>query len=146
MIPMTLPLIPSRRPSRSRRPAGAARRPLAARAGFSLVEIMVSITLLAIALTSLAGLSFTAARHQREVTAATYRAAFMSEQVNRLTTIPFGALPAEPVDTFVTTGPLPHRRQITVTALTPTVSQVRIIILPTRPYLRADTATFERSL
>jgi hypothetical protein len=107
---------------------------------------MVSMTLLAIALTSLARLSFTAARAQREVTAATYRAALMTEQVNRLMTIPFGALPLEPVDTLVTTGPLPHRRQITVTALTPRLSQIRIIVLPTRPNLRADTVTFERSL
>jgi prepilin-type N-terminal cleavage/methylation domain-containing protein len=142
---MTLPFTSSRRRT-ARRTLAAPRRVPAPRAGFSLIEIMVSVTLLAIALTSLAGLSFTAARHQREVTAATYRAALMAEQVNRLTTIPFGALPAEPVDTFVTAGPFPHRRQITVTALSPTVSRIRIIILPTRPNLRADTASFERSL
>jgi prepilin-type N-terminal cleavage/methylation domain-containing protein len=145
MTLMTIPFMPSRR--RRVRPASRGRRSgRRTRAGFSLVEIMVSMTLLAIALTSLARLSFVAARQQREVTAATYRAALMTEQVNRLTTIPFGALPLEPVDTLVTTGLFPHRRQITVTALTPTVSQIRIVIVPTRPNLRADTVTFERSL
>jgi prepilin-type N-terminal cleavage/methylation domain-containing protein len=145
---MILPLTLShRRPRRSRERRNAAR-PAArgARAGFSLIEIMVSVTLLAIVLTSLAGLSFTAAKHQRDVTAATYRAALMAEQVNRLTSIPFGALPMEPVDSLVPDGPLPHRRLITVTSLSATVSQVRIIIAPTASHLRADTVSFDRSI
>jgi prepilin-type N-terminal cleavage/methylation domain-containing protein len=119
---------------------------LKARDGVSLVEVIVAISLLSIVLTSLAGLSFTAARQTVTVAGGNYRHAVLTQEVNRLTAMPFAGLAAENGNCVnVAGGTFPHRRCITVTPISAVRAQVTVIVQPGVPGVRPDTIVVERT-
>jgi prepilin-type N-terminal cleavage/methylation domain-containing protein len=83
------------------------------RDGFTLIEVLVTVVLLAVILTSLAGFTFTTARQAITVGDVTGREAAMLEIVNRYVALPYTALNSRQ-DT-VGTGLNRFERRATVT-------------------------------
>ena len=115
------------------------------RDGFALVEVMVAMVLFSIATLGLAAMSVVVARRAVTSAATTSRAATMGEQFDRLQAMPFDSLAARAGCTVITGPPLPHTRCVTITSLPNNKLQVRLIVTPTDPKLRADTTTFTRA-
>ena len=121
------------------------RRVLRARAGMSLVEIVVAMTLMSAVLIPLVGLTAFGANRSVRNAGGTYRQGILNQEVNRLTSLPFAALPGVVGCVTVAAGTFPHTRCVTVTTVTATRRQVRVIVTPAQPDVRPDSATFERA-
>jgi Tfp pilus assembly protein PilV len=118
---------------------------LQVRAGVSLVEVLVAIVLMGGVLTSLAGLTFTAARQSSRVANSSYRQATLQQESNRMLAIPFANLPGAAGCTTVSTGTFPHTKCITVTTVSATRRTIQVIVTPTQQGVRPDTLNMERS-
>jgi Tfp pilus assembly protein PilV len=116
-----------------------------ARAGISLVEIVVAMTLMSAVLIPVAGLTALGANRSVRNAGATYRQGILNQEVNRLTSVPFGALPGAAGCTTVATGAFPHTLCVTVTDVTGTLRRVRVVVAPSQPGVRPDSSTFERA-
>jgi prepilin-type N-terminal cleavage/methylation domain-containing protein len=113
--------------------------------GFSLIEVMVAIVLLAIVLLGLAPITLSMARQTRLSTTITQRTAVLSGEVDRLTAVDFSALPAvgTACTTFSSAG-FPHTKCITVSDVNAKTKQVVVIVTPSNG-AAADTTIFQRS-
>ena len=114
------------------------------RRGFSLVEVMVSMTLIAVALSALVGPTYQFAQRSTALGAATQRAAIVAEQVHRLSVLPFDSLPSRAGCLGASNAALPHVRCVTVTAVTATRLQVAVVVTPANPAFRPDSVVFDR--
>jgi len=121
------------------------KRMLKSRDGVSLVELMVAMVMLAVMLTSVAGLTFEAARRSVETTGENYRQAAMLEEVNRMTALPYNNLAVGTVCRAISTGAFPHKRCITTTSTGLYSKQVTVIISPGMRGVLPDTVTFTRA-
>ncbi len=125
------------------RGAGASSREL----GFTLIEIMVAMTLLSITLVSLAAWTYHVARRSVNSAAVAYRTAALTEQVGRLTVLPFDNLDAEHNWVScqqITAPPFPHTRCIKVTG-TGNVRDVLVKIIPDNTQFRPDSLLLQRT-
>lgn len=118
---------------------------LTSRPGVSLVEVLVAITLMAVVLSGLGGLAFTASRQTVGLTNSNLRQGILAQEVNRLTAWPFDDLTGLAGCTTVTTGTFPHQRCITVASVNSTRRVVRVIVTPSQPGMRPDSVTLERT-
>lgn len=126
------------------RPAPSARtRP---RRGFSMVEVIVSIVLLGISLSTLGVLAFQASRRNMVVANAGYRSAAMRYLFDRYSALEFDAIDAtQALDSTVTAGPLPLRMQAQLLATpTPNEKRVQLIVTPTNTLFRPETTVVRR--
>jgi prepilin-type N-terminal cleavage/methylation domain-containing protein len=115
--------------------------------GFTLIEVLISITILSVGTLALATLL---ARSSRQATAASmtvYQTAALSEEVDRLGAMPFSLLVAGNTCVTITAHPLPHTRCTTITDVSAKVKTVKVKVTPTgNPLLSADSTMFERSI
>ena len=118
---------------------------LTSRPGVSLVETLVAITLMAVVLSGLGGMAFTASRQTVTLTATNLRQGILSREVNRLVAWPYDQLAGTAGCTTVSAGPFPHQRCVTVTAVNSTRSVVRVIVTPSQAGMLPDTVTLERT-
>ena len=118
---------------------------LAPRPGVSLVETLVAITLMAVVLSGLGGLAFSASRQTVNLAATNLRQGVLAQEVNRLTAWPFDQLPGAAGCTTVTTGPLPHQRCVTVTSMGNMRRVVQVIVTPNVAGVAPDTIRLERT-
>ena len=130
------------------RPATLRRRRVPRR-GFSIIEVMVAIVLIGIALSSLGILAFGASRRNATVSAAAYRAAVMGELVDRSSSLDydFATTSVQALDSTITTGPMPHRRQVIIAQPTGALANERtitIIVTPTNTLIRPETTIVRR--
>lgn len=100
------------------------------RAGFTLIEILVSVIILGTVGMGLAGLSLTAARRSATSGAVAYRAAALNAEVSRITAIPAGGLSDGTTTRTVTSQPFPYT-MTTLAATSGNVQTVTITITPT---------------
>lgn len=114
-------------------------------AGFTLIEIVVAMTILSLALVSLGALTFNVARMSIGSSNASYRLGVVTEQMGRLVVLQVDSLAAEAGCTTETAQPFPHTRCITVTTVSPRVRQVTLIVTPTNATVRPDTVIFDRT-
>ena len=115
------------------------------RDGMSLVELTVAITFLGVVLTSVAGLMVESAQRAEALAGQSRRQAAVTEEVNRLTALPWAPLAPGSVCRTVNDPGFSHTRCTTVTAVTTFVRQVRLIVTPTQPGIRPDTVQFTRA-
>ncbi|HJR15796.1 MAG TPA: prepilin-type N-terminal cleavage/methylation domain-containing protein [Gemmatimonadales bacterium] len=116
-------------------------------AGFTLIEIMMSITILAIGILALGTLMTRAARSAGAASALTYQTTVLAAEAARLDAVPFASLAAGTTCDTVTTPPLARIRCATVTDINPKLRQVSVVVTPTdNPLLQPDSIVFERSI
>lgn len=114
------------------------------RDGFVLIEAMIAIIILAIALSSLAAMMVQVSRSALRVTGDSYKNGILALELNRIESMPFDSLAAGTSTVTVADQPYPHTRTVTVTVPSVNVKKVRVVITPSRPYFRADSATLYR--
>ena len=113
--------------------------------GFSVVEVIVAMVLLAIAVSSLAALTYSVSQSSMTATGNAYKNGVLMQEVNRLEGIPYDSVKAStPVS--VTTGPFLYTKTINVAEpAVNVVKTVQIIIQPTNTKFKPDTANFIRT-
>jgi prepilin-type N-terminal cleavage/methylation domain-containing protein len=127
-------------PARGRAPARAA-------PGFTLVEILVSITLLSVASVSLGTLLFRAARLANATSSASYQTATLAGTAARYDALPFDSLAAGTTCVTVTTQPFPYTRCTTVNNVSSKVKTVVIVVSPSgNSLMRPDTTLLTRTI
>jgi prepilin-type N-terminal cleavage/methylation domain-containing protein len=115
------------------------------RRGFSLVETLVGMTLISIAIISVARLDYNVMRRTLDVARLSYGNATMLRQVNRFVALNYDSLDAHAGCVTVTTGPTPNTACATVTTPSAGVKQVTIIRTLTGTTARPDTVIVQRT-
>lgn len=115
------------------------------RQGFSLIEVIVSMVLLAIAMSSLAGLMYSVSTSSKKVTGAAYRNGVLMHEVNRLIALPYDSLAVGTTSFSTSTGTYPHSRAVTVTAPLVNLKKVKVIVTPVNADYKPDTVSFTRT-
>ena len=106
---------------RSRRP----------KAGFSLIEVLVALTLLSVILMSLARVTFQMAASGRFAETSAKRNAALIEEANKFNAMPFDSLATVSTTTKdLTFGDFKFQRRLTVTTNSTTWKTVKIVITP----------------
>lgn len=118
---------------------------LQVREGVSLVEVLVAAMLMAAVLSSLAGLSFTAARQTMAAAGSSYRLGVIQQETNRIAAVPYTDLPGLVGCTTVSGGTFPHTRCTTLTNISTTRRMMQVIVTPAQPGVRPDTLQIERT-
>lgn len=115
------------------------------RDGFTLIEVVVAMVLLASVLVMLAGMTFATARRSVELNSAGLRQAVMLQEVNRLSAVSFEGLPAQAGCRNLIAAPSePFTACVTVTDLSSMARSVRVV-LTGRPGVLPDTVGFTRA-
>ena len=116
------------------------------RKGFVLVEVIVAMVLLAVAVSSLAALTYSVSQSGLLATGNAYRNGVLMHEVNRLEGLPYDSVRTGTSSASVSTGTYPHTRVITVTEpVVNVVKSVKVVITPTNPRFKPDTVTFTRT-
>lgn len=117
-----------------------------ARSGFTLVEVIVTVVLLGIVLSSLARMSTVISVTARRNDLVARRLAVVQLEANKL-----GGMPYDSVVTFSTAtktfvwGGFSYTRKLTVTNPSVNRYDVTIVITPTNTIVKADSITIERT-
>jgi len=115
--------------------------------GFTLVEVLVSITMLSIGVMVLGGLLARGARAAGAASAVSYQNAMLAAEAARLDAVPFTTLAAGTVCDASTALPMPRTRCITIADINPKLKRVSVVITPTgNALLRPDSLAFERGI
>ena len=116
-------------------------------AGFTLVEVLVSIMILSVGSLALGTLLLRGARAGTAASAVTYQSAALTSEVGRLGALPFDQLAAGNTCVNVTTGPFFHTRCAAIVDVSAKVRRVTVTVTPTAPTsLQPLSASFERSI
>jgi prepilin-type N-terminal cleavage/methylation domain-containing protein len=117
-----------------------------ARRGVSLVETLVSISLLGILLGGIARADFLISRRSYALSGGGGRDGAMLQLVNRFAALPFDSLSAKAGTTTVSTAPVPYTQKISVASPSAQRMLVTIIVTPTNTLFSADTVVLQRTL
>ena len=116
------------------------------RKGIALVEVIVAMVLLAVAVSSLAGLVYSISQSGLKNTGNAYRNGILMMEVNRLEGIPYDSIAVGTTTYQVTSGSYPHTRVITVAEpVAAKVKTIRIVLTPTNSRFKPDTVSFTRT-
>jgi|RhiMetdeSRZDD1v2_1073273.scaffolds.fasta_scaffold2218336_2 prepilin-type N-terminal cleavage/methylation domain-containing protein len=121
-------------------------RALRSTAGFTMVEILVSLVILSFGTMVLGQLMFQGSKASRVRSTATYRTAALTQEVERLGVIPFDMVIVGSSCTTVSAGAFPHSLCTTVTSISTVSRQVTVVVTPTgSDVLPPDTAVLVRT-
>jgi prepilin-type N-terminal cleavage/methylation domain-containing protein len=114
--------------------------------GFTLVEVLVSLTLLSVASVALGSMLFRVTRQAGAASTGSYQTAMISGEVSRLGATPYDLL--APGTTCVSvTQPFPGTRCTTINNISPKVKEVTVVVTPSgNPLLQPITSTFTRTI
>jgi len=116
------------------------------RKGFSVVEVIVAMVLLAIAVSSLAALTYSVSQSAMIATGNAYRNGVLMQEVNRLEMSPYDSVHTGTTTQTVSGPPYPHTTLITVAEPTVNILKtITVIITPTQARFKPDTAIFIRT-
>ncbi len=113
------------------------------REGFSLVEVVVAMVMLAVVVMSLGALTTVTAQRSIVLANSTGRQAFALQETNRMATIPYGSINALAGCDTLSTGQLRYRRCISVTQAI-RYREITIIVTPLKIGTISDTIVFRR--
>jgi hypothetical protein len=106
----------------------------------------VAMVLLAIAVSSLAALTYSVSQSAMTATANAYRNGVLMQEVNRLEMSPYDSVKTGSTSADVFTGPYQYTKKINVAEPTiQLVKTVQIIIVPKNTKFKPDTAAFIRT-
>jgi prepilin-type N-terminal cleavage/methylation domain-containing protein len=115
------------------------------RKGFSLIEVIVSMLLLAIAVSSLATMMYSVSQSSMKVTGAAYRNGVLMHEANRLIALPYDSLAVGTQSFSATSGRYPHTRVVSITEPVVRVKKIKVIVTPANPMYKPDTLQFTRT-
>jgi prepilin-type N-terminal cleavage/methylation domain-containing protein len=116
------------------------------RGGFTLIEVMVSMTMLSVASLALGTLLFRAARLANATSAGSYQTATLAGAAGRFDALPFDSLAAGTTCVTVTAQPFPHTQCTTVNNVSAKVKTIVIIVTPAgNTLMHPDTTLITRS-
>jgi prepilin-type N-terminal cleavage/methylation domain-containing protein len=117
-----------------------------ARKGFSLIEVMVAITVFSLVLLSLAKVTTALAMRGRTSDLVAKRNAALQLEANKLGAMPYARLAAwsSNVQT-VTRGTFSYTRQLTLTRMSSNRYTVKIVVIPTLDPTKADSVMLDRT-
>lgn len=128
-----------RRPGRS----GASARRLR---GFSLVEVIISMSLLMIVMSSLAALTYTVTERGKANEMVTKRTFALQHETGRFTAIKFADLASQTSGSdVVLLGDFQFERVVTVTAVDSVRYTIKIVVIPEFDPTRKDSVVFDRT-
>lgn len=117
------------------------------RNGFTLIEVLVSVTVLAVGTLVLGGLLVRASRSAEAASSVSFQTAAMAAELARLDALPFTALAAGTTCDTTTGAPFPRIRCSTVTDAAANVKVIKVKVAATEnPLVQADSVMFERSV
>jgi len=115
------------------------------RRGFTLIETMVGVTLMALALTGLAPLMVSTAKRTGQTPKIAIRNALVAEDARRLSVTAYSSLPPGTTCTQSTDASLPNTECITVSQVNSNLKLVSIVMTPaTGSLINPDTVLIER--
>jgi prepilin-type N-terminal cleavage/methylation domain-containing protein len=134
------------RDRRQNRPTcGVSTRGVSARGGFSLIEIIVAMTILAVVLLSLSGMAAKAAVRAETNDLLVKRTAALQLEASKLGAMPYATLAAlSTTSTAFTFEGFTYTRRLTRTAGTNRYT-VKVVIVPARDSTKKDSVTFDRA-
>jgi prepilin-type N-terminal cleavage/methylation domain-containing protein len=116
-------------------------------AGFTLIEVLVSIMILSVGSLALGTLLIRGARIATAASAVSYQTAALSGEVGRLGALPFNQLAPGTTCVDVTTGPFLHTRCAAIVDVSAKVKRVTVTVTPTPPTnLQPLSSSFERGI
>jgi prepilin-type N-terminal cleavage/methylation domain-containing protein len=116
------------------------------RKGFSLVEVIVAMVLLAVAVSSLAALVYSVSKSGVKTSGDAYRNGILMQEVNRLEGIPYDSIANGTTTYSVSSGSYAHTRVITVAEpVLQRVKTIQIVLTPTNTRFKPDTVNFTRT-
>ena len=117
------------------------------RRGFSLIEVMVAMTMLSIILLSLAKLSTAVGKSGRTNGIVAKRSAALQREANKFDALPFDTLAnfASGTTNDSTLATFPYKRRLTMTKQSSTRYTIKIVVLPSSDTTKKDSVTFERT-
>jgi prepilin-type N-terminal cleavage/methylation domain-containing protein len=114
--------------------------------GFTLIESMVAVVLLAIASLAMGGVLIRASRTATAAGSTIHATAALSTEVGRMNALPYDQLATGTTCVTVSAQPYPHTRCTTVNSLNAKQHEVIVIVTPSgNPLLVPDTVRFERT-
>jgi prepilin-type N-terminal cleavage/methylation domain-containing protein len=117
-----------------------------ARKGFSLIEIMVSLTILAVVLSSVAKLAGIVAVRGRDADAYAKRSAALQLEANKFGSMPFSTLKTwSTADKSFTISGFSYTRKLTITAPSSNRYTIKIVIVPTSSSIGRDSVFVDRT-
>lgn len=116
-----------------------------ARKGFVLVEVIVAMVLLAVAVSSLAGLVWSVSRSGILTTGDAYKNGVLMHEVNRLVGLPYDSVATGSFTYSETSGAYPHSRVVTVAEPMTDIKTVNVVITPVNPKYKPDSVSFTRT-
>ncbi|MDQ3207203.1 MAG: prepilin-type N-terminal cleavage/methylation domain-containing protein [Gemmatimonadota bacterium] len=115
--------------------------------GFSLVEVLVSMTILSVASLAMGSLLVRATRAAGATSSSAHQTASMSGAVARFDVLPFEALAAGTTCVTVTAAEFPHTECTTILNISAKIKQVTVVVTPTGNLLMQPvTTTFRRTI
>lgn len=120
-----------------------------ARKGFTMIEVMVSLVLLAIVLTSLARASTVVAVRGRTNDLSAKRTAVLQMEANKFGAIPFASIAGwSTANKTFTRGDFTYTRRLTITSQNATNTRytIKIVVVPSTDATKADSVSIDRSL
>ena len=126
------------------RPLGSLSRALRRRAGVSVIEAMVALTLFGTTAIGIAGMSLTVAKRGDANDLVTKRTALLQQNMNWLQSIPYDSLPAKAGSFTVSKGAFPYSRTIFVTT-TGNRRTITVQITPKKSHGKVESITFDRA-
>jgi prepilin-type N-terminal cleavage/methylation domain-containing protein len=115
--------------------------------GFTLVEVLVSMSLLSVASLALGSMLFRAARQANAASQSAYQTASLAGRVSQLQALPFDQLPAQGTNCVTLSTPIAGTQCTTVNNVSAKVKQVTVVMTPSgNPLLHPITTSFTRTI
>jgi prepilin-type N-terminal cleavage/methylation domain-containing protein len=114
------------------------------RRGFSLIEVMVAVTLMGIVLMSLGKVAAVSSQRGRTNDLLAKRTFALQQQANLLGSLPYANLAGLPTSKSYTAGDFTFTRRLTITATTQRTT-IRVVVVPSADTMRKDSVTVERN-
>lgn len=116
------------------------------RAGFSLIEVMVAMTVLSIVLLNLAKVTTGLATRARTNDLVAKRTAALALEANKFGAVPFSSLGTwSTTNQTVTRGTFTYTRRLTISSLSSSRYSVKIVVVPTADTTKKDSLMLNRT-
>lgn len=121
--------------------------PMSARRGFSLIEVMVALTLMSVVLVSVAKIGVALTTNGRLNDIATKRNAVLQLEANKFGAVPFASLAGwSTADRSLSQGGFDYTRRLSITKVSSQRYTVTITVIPTLDPSKKESVAFDRTL